>query len=314
MNLILQAIKSLFRKLEKAVPKNLKDILRIIGDEKIPGYAVEDMYYATLGKYNTVFGEQTLEMLELDANDGRYVNANFATYGVDISEWKSEDHGITEDLFGKQFTVIWDGAEYICEARDNTGYEMFTIGNESIVSANRDDTGEPFCILVDVWWGMEVQLYIRTNEPGAHTVAFGQTVKAGKTVKMHKRYLPEHNHGVTPIDMGGTGGKSSLEVLRNLGLYYTVRTETTRPTPAELVYYIRILNAEFVSPEGAAIVLKHDTGYFSEATYSYVEDRNGMRIPLSYPSIDGKLRKNSIMLVVYDGEKLIPIPTIADLS
>lgn len=41
MNLILQAIKSLFRGVESRIPKNLNDILRIIGKEKIPGKYVE---------------------------------------------------------------------------------------------------------------------------------------------------------------------------------------------------------------------------------------------------------------------------------
>ena len=198
MNLILQAIKSLFRKLENGIaavtdliPKNLNDILRIIDSEKIPGQSIEDMYYTIPGEYKVVYDEQAHEMAELNYDEDSYVNKNEGTYGADIPDWKPADHGITEDSFDIPFTVVWDGVEYQCTSYDNTGYEMLTLGNPSIVRAGRDDTGEPFCILIDVYWGMEVQLYIRTNEPGTHTVAFGHTIKMGKTVRMAERYLPD---------------------------------------------------------------------------------------------------------------------------
>lgn len=214
MKLILEAIKALFRKVENKIPKTLNDLLH---GEKIPGNVVEDMYNTIPGKYNHVFAEQTLKMSEL-TDDYSFVRSDgVATYGRDIPGFNPADVGITEDSFGKVYAVIWDGVEYECTVEEH-GFEYAVLGNPNIAHSGKDDTGEPFCILMDVYWGNEIKLHIRTNEPGEHTVAIGTIVKSAVVTKMPKHYLPDHDHGVTPIEMGGTGATSKEDAIKNLGL------------------------------------------------------------------------------------------------
>lgn len=207
MKLILEAIKSLFRKLENRIPKSIADLLH---GERISGDMVEDMYYTEPDRVTYILPEQTYETPELTA-DYKFVRDDVATYGCDVPGFNPAAVGITEESFDKVFTVVWDGMEYRCIAHNGGSLEMFVLGNANIADERRDDSGEPFCILIDLWWDYETKLYIRTNKPGAHTVSIG-AVALGEVHQVPEKYIP-----VLPVEKGGTGVTTIEDVLSGMG-------------------------------------------------------------------------------------------------
>lgn len=277
MNLILHAIKSLFRKLENRIPKNLKDFLRIIGNDKIPGQVVKDMYYSIPSVFDDTIPEQTFETRELTSVEDDFCRRDdIQTYGYEVPDFVASEHGITENIFGKMFTVIWDGVEYPCEAKE--ALEMVVFGNDSIVRKTDDNNGKPFCILADPgWWGYD-KLFIRTNEPGVHTVAFGKTIKPGEVNRLPKRYLTEHDHGVTPIEMGGTGASSVEEAHQSLGLgaYTITKTQSISGNP----YETAVVDRDFCNVDNSIVILVWDGATTMSRNIDFVKFDN-VTIPIA---------------------------------
>ena len=184
MKLILEAIKALFRGMEAKIPKSLSDLLR---GEKIPGHMVQDMYYFIPAEYEVVHEAQEYALEgPLDDEYDNYVRNDQPTYGVEIRDYIPRFNA--NDTTG-YFTVDWDGIEYQCKPRKY--YGVFTLGNGNVIDSDENDTGEPFCILVDVYERGDGMCYIRSTVPGVHIMKFGRTIKAGQYQSMPRKFLPD---------------------------------------------------------------------------------------------------------------------------
>jgi hypothetical protein len=107
----------------------------------------------------------------------------------------------------KKYTVIWDGVEYICVAK-NTDYGYTFIGNnalDSYASSMFGDTGEPFDIMSALYG-----VFVYAADSNSHTL----TIKAHNEIihKIDEKYLKTQDStkftifkGVLTSDNGGSG-------------------------------------------------------------------------------------------------------------
>lgn len=99
--------------------------------------------------------------------------------------WFSTEHTINEiPESGEVATVVFDGKEYACAARDNAG--AFYYGNTGPMGG--DDTGEPFCLIVMPSVGIQVACFTDA-EPTVHSIALYMEREAVHTID--PKYLPE---------------------------------------------------------------------------------------------------------------------------
>lgn len=249
MNLILQAIKSLLRKVENsiesvrnAIPKTLSDLLK---GEKISGDNIDDMYYTEPDRATAFIEEQTLsgfsDLTEWPFNK----NTNYAYHKEDFvyADYPFiTDSTISSDTLDAktEFAVMWDGVEYHCVAHDGDGMEMVVLGNAYLYSDSKDNTGEPFCIMFDSFYATQ-GMYVIANDTAESHIVEVLCVLPGEVHQMPEKYIPEHTHSVDdvnegefpidriptitsgklpviPIEKGGTGATSVAEARDALGI------------------------------------------------------------------------------------------------
>lgn len=209
MKLILEAIKSLFRKVEAAIASlnkrvdEVKAVAEIQSDwnqhdPEGEGYIQNRThYYKPPVLKDHLLEEQTLTGF-VPQDGHRFANSNRDdVYCYDLTDYVYAEHGLDADSAeqlieaGTAYTVVWAGVEYECIASEGNGMEAFVLGNKNLAS-NKADSGEPFCIVADVYYDTTT-LYIRTSDPAeSHTVGIGILKKSGELKRLDEKYIPEN--------------------------------------------------------------------------------------------------------------------------
>lgn len=211
MKLILQAIESLFRKVENSIPKSLADLLH---GEKIKGDMVEDMYYQEPHVKHGFLDEQTFAFAD---QSSVWPYRKTTTHSHTIADfvyakcpWIADADKTSETIDNKTvFIVKWDGVEYECVCDDIA--EFFTLGNPALYASGWGTTDHPFCIMANSYYDAEGLYIIANDQAESHTVEIYQ-IEYGKIHPMPEKYIPEHQHSGTDI----IGDELPLDVIPSL--------------------------------------------------------------------------------------------------
>ena len=116
----------------------------------------------------------------------KITNKVLLTDTVKISDYKYSENQpiINEQLTAYEYTVIWDGTEYICQALFHDDGTIYAFGNSHIYTEQNEDTGEPFyCTITSDWDNPNKTIFnFYSNNPGEHTVSVIEQVNIIKTL------------------------------------------------------------------------------------------------------------------------------------
>lgn len=117
-----------------------------------------------------------------------------------IATLRDVDLSTLETLYDSEdditFDVVFDGTSYPCKWIDQDGRRLPVLGNFAIANPNATDTGEPFCVTLEVAPNAGAILTIGCKVAGAHTVAV--SCQQDVVHKIDGKFLPDDIGAVQP--------------------------------------------------------------------------------------------------------------------